>query len=137
MLELTYRLQTFRDYSYSNRYLVKSEATLQSILRRPYVHFWLNNYNFNVSGPISIFLSSLTRKFDWDSKSDILLSLKWLSGPQKSNFLIYWPIWKIFFFFDLEIWLGFQIRYWSLPDWTTKVCNNDSLRLILIWHDIL
>ncbi len=33
------------------------------------------------------FSSSLTWKFDWDSKSDIVLSLKWLTGSQKSNFL--------------------------------------------------
>ena len=31
---------------------------------------------------------SLTWKFDVDSKSDIILYLKWLTGPQMSNFLI-------------------------------------------------
>ena len=29
----------------------------------------------------------MTWKFDEDSKSDIVLCLKWLNGPQKSNFL--------------------------------------------------
>ena len=39
---------------------------------------------------------------------------KWLSGPQKSNFVVSGPIWIIFFFFDLEIRWGFQIRYFEL-----------------------
>ena len=34
------------------------------------------------------FFSSLTWKFDGDSKSDVVLSLKSLSGPQMSNFLV-------------------------------------------------
>ena len=35
------------------------------------------------------FSFTLTWKFDGDSKSDIVLSLKWLTGPQKSNFFWY------------------------------------------------
>ena len=52
--------------------------------------------------PISLFMDqfeyffSLTWKFDGDPKSDIVLSLKWLFLPQKSNFLIYGPIWIFF-----------------------------------------
>ena len=45
---------------------------------------------------LNIFFS-LTWKFDGDSKSDIVLSLKWLSGQQKSNFVVSGPIWITFF----------------------------------------
>ncbi len=96
---------------------------------------------FNIS-IISLFLdrfqyffSSLTWKFYEDSKSDIVLSLKSLSGPQMSNFLVYGPIWIIFFFFDLEIRWEFQIRYCTLPqmtNWTTKVQF-----LLISWTSLL
>ena len=39
MLELTYRLQTFRDYSLAVKYLIKNEATLYTIPERQCVHF--------------------------------------------------------------------------------------------------
>ena len=38
-LKFTYRVQTFRSIPLAVRYLVKSEATLYSILERSYVHF--------------------------------------------------------------------------------------------------
>ena len=44
---------------------------------------------------------SLTLKFYGDFKFDIVVYLKWLSEPQKFNFLVYRPI-MIFFFFDLK-----------------------------------
>ena len=63
-----------------------------------------------------------------DSKSDILLHLKWLSGPLKSNFLVYRPIWIICF-----LWLGNSMvipkfQYCTLPQmthWTTKVFSSN------------
>ena len=45
MLELTHRVQTFRDFPIAVRYLVKSEATLESIPERQYVHFKHDNFS--------------------------------------------------------------------------------------------
>ena len=65
----------------------------------------------------------MTWKFDGDFKSDIVLYLKCLTGPQKSNFLFI-DQFEYCFSFDLEIWWGFLIWYFTLPQmthWTTKV----------------
>ncbi len=86
MLELTYRLQTFRAYSCSS--YVPCENRSNSIINNGtsvrlfstwrFWHFYLK-HNFVVPKLISIFFSSLICKFDGDSKSDILLYLKWLT----------------------------------------------------------
>ena len=63
-------------------------------------------------------------EFDGDSKSDIVLYSKWLTGLQESNFLFMDRFEYYFSFFDLEIRLGFQIRNNTLPQmihWTTKI----------------
>ena len=47
---------------------------------------WTTELQFLVYRPIWIIFFSFTWKFDWDSNSDIVLYLKWLSEPQ--NFVI-------------------------------------------------
>ena len=55
----------------------------------PQMTNWTTKVHFLVYGPIWIIFFSFAWKFDGDSKSDIVLSLKWLTGPQKSNFFWY------------------------------------------------
>ena len=71
----------------------------------------------------------------WGFKIRYCTFPKWLSGPQKSNFLVYGPIW-IFFFFDLEIWWGFQIWYCTFPKWLSgpqKSNFHGSRPILIIW----
>ena len=65
----------------------------------------------------------MTWKFDGYSKSDIVLSPN-NRLDHKSPIYFFMDRFEYFFFFDLEIWWGFQIRYCTLPQipqWTTKV----------------
>ena len=56
----------------------------------PQITLWTTDVQFPcLWTDFKFFSSSLTWKFDGDSKSDIVLSLKWLTGPQKSNFFWY------------------------------------------------
>ncbi len=50
---------------------------------------WPQMSNYLVYGPISIIFFSLTWKFVGDSKFVMVLSLKWLTGPQNSIFFWY------------------------------------------------
>ena len=100
-------------------------------IRNPILYFTLID-SLDHSSPISQFpclctdlniLFSLTWKFDGDSNSDIVLYLKCITR-QKSPISCLWTYLNYFFFFDLEIRWGFQIRYCTLPQithWTTKV----------------
>ncbi len=66
---------------------------LQAVLRLYKVLRYIRN-----EGNILLLFSS-TWNFDGDSKSDIVLSLKWLSGPQKSNFPIsLFMVWFEYYF---------------------------------------
>ena len=62
----------------------------------------------------------LTWKFDGDSKSNIVLYLKWLTGPQKSNFLF--MDWFEYFF--LSLWLGNSME---IPNPILYFTSNYSL----------
>ncbi len=64
MLELSYRFQTFRDYSLSSCTLknLKSETTLESFPKSPYVH---SKHNF--------FLAILMSKLPIDFKLGIMI----------------------------------------------------------------
>ena len=55
-------------------------------------------------------------------------------GPQESNFLVYWLIWIFFYFFDLEIWWRFQIRYYTFPQITLWPQMSNFLVYGPIWN---
>ena len=96
---MTSWLQTFRDYSYSiillfmdqfQYFFFDLEIWWGFQIRYCTFPKWLSGpqkSNFLVYEPIWIIFFSLTLKFDGDSKSDIVPSLKCLTGPQKSWYL--------------------------------------------------
>ena len=59
----------------------------------PHITQWITKCQFSCLWTDLNKTNSLTWKFDGDSKCDIVVYLKWLAEPQKSNFLVYWPIW--------------------------------------------
>ena len=109
-LELTYRLPTFRDYSYSNKvpcekrsnFIINTGTSVRPFQTWQFWHFQFK-HNFAVSGPISIKKNSLTGNI--------------MGTPNPILFLDRFDY--FFFFFDLEIPWGSQIRYCTLPKWLT------------------
>ncbi len=65
----------------------------------PQIFHWTTKVQFLVYGLIWLIYFSLTWKIDADSKTEIELYLKWLTGPQKSNFL-FMDRFEYFFFFS-------------------------------------
>ncbi len=62
-------------------------------------------------------------KFYGDSRSDIVVYIKWLSEPPKSNFLVYGPILTKVFSFKWKFTGEFKsniVLYLKMSVWTTK-----------------
>ena len=74
----------------------------------------------------------MTWKFDGDSKSDIVLSPN-DSLDHKSPISLYMDKFEYFFFFDLEIWWGFQIPYCTFPKWLSGPQKSNFLVFLPIW----
>ena len=97
----------------------------------PQMTLWITKVQFLVYGPIWIFFFSLTWKFNWDSKSNIVLSLKWLTEPQKSNFLF---MDRLEFFF---LWLGNSMGILnSILIFTSNHSLDHNYPISCLWTDL-
>ncbi len=99
----------------------------------PILYFTLNDLDHN--SPISCLWTdfnnffSLTLKFDGDSKSDIVLYLKWLIGPQKFvimvrckiNFVMIW--YSVIFAANL---------YSSIFVWSSDILNFVLMNVVIL-----
>ena len=108
------KVKQWTKYSFYKRHKIKNTKTWYSrLLSKIVVWFFLRRLVWLMRiYSISNLSVRLTKA---QCTSDIVLSLKWLTGPQKSDFVVSGPISIIFFFFNLKIWWGFQIRYCTFP----------------------
>ncbi len=101
------------------------------ILYFPSNHFWTTDVQYPYLWTDFYIFSSLTWKFDRNSKSDIVLHLKWFTGPQRFMIMIRCKIDFDIIWYTV-IFAANLILYLSLFVWSSDILNFVFMNVVIL-----